>query len=70
MKFPITVYQNDHGTYLVECATIPGCKSEGATEEEALQHMSAAIKQHLQERHEKKLMLTIANRELDVHINI
>lgn len=70
MKFPITIYQDDQGTYLAECTTIPGCSSQGATEEEAIHHLRETIKKHLQERHQKKLMLMAENREIDVSVNI
>ena len=36
MKFPVTLYQDEEGWYVVECPTIPGCLSQGETQEEAL----------------------------------
>lgn len=70
MKFPITIYQNDQGIYMTECPTIPGCTSQGETEEEAVHNIREVIKKHLHERHEQKLMLMVENREIDVSVNI
>jgi predicted RNase H-like HicB family nuclease len=39
MRFPVTIYQDEEGWYVVECPLIPGCMSQGKTEEEALQNI-------------------------------
>jgi predicted RNase H-like HicB family nuclease len=43
MRFPVTIYQDEEGWYVVECPLIPGCMSQGKTEEEALQNIQEAI---------------------------
>ncbi|GEA27719.1 hypothetical protein MiAbW_02286 [Microcystis aeruginosa NIES-4325] len=43
MKFPVTLYQDEEGWYIVECPIILGCLSQGETQEEALQNIKKAI---------------------------
>ncbi|GCA79100.1 type II toxin-antitoxin system HicB family antitoxin [Microcystis aeruginosa] len=59
MKFPVTLYQDEEGWYIVECPIIPGCLSQGETQEEALQNIKEAIDLCLEVRKEKDLPLTI-----------
>jgi predicted RNase H-like HicB family nuclease len=54
MKFPVTIYQDEEGWYVVECPVIPGCMSQGKTEQEALQNIQEAIQACLEVRREKK----------------
>ena len=66
MKFPITIYQDEEGWYVVECPVIPGCMSQGSTEEEALQNIQEAIQLCLEVRQEKGLPLTIQSMEVEI----
>jgi predicted RNase H-like HicB family nuclease len=59
MKFPVTLYQDEEGWYIVECPIILGCLSQGETQEEALQNIKEAIDLCLEVRKEKDLPLTI-----------
>ena len=59
MKFPVTLYQDEEGWYIVECPIIPGCLSQGETQEEALQNITEAIELCLEVRKEKGNPLTI-----------
>lgn len=63
MVFNVTI---DHGVWIVECASIPGCVSQGKTKEEALENVKDAIKLCLQVRSEKGLPLTIETRQIEV----
>ncbi|MFQ6092195.1 MAG: type II toxin-antitoxin system HicB family antitoxin [bacterium] len=36
MKFPVTLQRCEDGYIVVECPVVPGCVSQGRTEEEAL----------------------------------
>ena len=36
MTFAITLVQDEDGMFIAECPAIPGCVSQGQTEEEAL----------------------------------
>ena len=68
MKFPVTVYQDEEGWYIVECPVIPGCMSQGKTEEEALKNIQEAIQLCLEVRREQGMPLTIESREVEVPI--
>ena len=68
MKFPVTIYQDEEGWYVVECPVIPGCMSQGKTEEEALQNIQEAIQLCLDVRREQGMPLTIESREVEVPI--
>ena len=35
MKFVVSIYRDEDGTYIAECPSIPGCVSQGQTEAEA-----------------------------------
>ena len=69
MKFPVTIYQDEEGWYVVECPIIPGCMSQGKTEEEALQNIQEAITLCLEVRREQGMPLTIESREVEIPIH-
>lgn len=54
------------GGFIAECPEIPGCMSEGQSEEEAVQNLREAIALCLEVRKEKGLPLTVPLRELEV----
>jgi predicted RNase H-like HicB family nuclease len=66
MKLPITIYTDEDGWYVVECPVIPGCATQGRTEEEALANIREAIELCLEVRREEGLPLTIESREIEV----
>ena len=68
MKFPVTVFQDEDGMYVAECPIIPGCISQGKTEEEATINISEAIKDCLEVRQEKGMPLTISIRQIEVAV--
>lgn len=43
MKFPVTLEQGEDGYIVAECPALPGCVSQGRTEEEALANIKDAI---------------------------
>jgi predicted RNase H-like HicB family nuclease len=55
MKFEITLYQDEDGMFIAECPAIPGCISQGKTEQEAEKNIQEAIKECLEVRAEKGL---------------
>jgi predicted RNase H-like HicB family nuclease len=67
-RFPITIYQDEDGWYVVECPVIPGCMSQGQTKEEALQNIQEAIQLCLEVRREKGMPLTIESQEVEVPV--
>ena len=46
MKYKIALYKSDEG-YSVSCPGLPGCWSQGATEQEAIDNIQDAIKEYL-----------------------
>ena len=66
MKFPVTLYQDEEGWYIVECPTIPGCLSQGETQEKALLSIQEAIQLCLEVRTEKGLPLATEYFEVEV----
>ena len=47
LKFRIVVEQDENGTFVAECSTLPGCISQGKTRSEALENIKDAIKGYL-----------------------
>ncbi len=66
MKFIVTMYQDEDGIFIVECPSIPGCVSQGKTEQEAMKNIQEAIKECLEVRAEKGMPLTVATRQVEV----
>jgi len=68
MKFLITIYQDEDGMFIAECPSIPGCISQGRTEQEAESNIRKAIKECLEVRAEKGMPLTVTTRQVEVHL--
>ena len=68
MKFIITIFQDEDGMFIAECPSIPGCVSQGKTEKEAEENIRKVIKECLEVRAEKGMPLTVAIRQLEVHV--
>lgn len=68
MKFLITIFQDEDGMFITECPAIPGCVSQGKTEEEALENIQEAIKECLEVRAEKGMPLTVITREVEISV--
>jgi predicted RNase H-like HicB family nuclease len=68
MKFLITIFQDEDGMFIAECPSIPGCVSQGKTEQEALDNIKEAIKECLEVRAEKGMPLTVTTREVEVNV--
>jgi predicted RNase H-like HicB family nuclease len=68
MKFTITMSRDEDGMFIAECPSIPGCVSQGKTEEEAQLNIQDAIKQSLEVRAELGMPLTIATRQIEVAV--
>jgi predicted RNase H-like HicB family nuclease len=47
MKYPVALVKTEEG-YSVSCPGLPGCWSQGATEEEALANIREAIREYLE----------------------
>ena len=69
MKFLITLERDEDGYLVVECPSIPGCVSQGKTEEEALENIREAIMGCLEVRAQQGIPLTVEVREIEVAIH-
>jgi predicted RNase H-like HicB family nuclease len=63
MKYKIALYKSEEG-YSVSCPGLPGCWSQGETEEEAIENIQDAIKEYLAAAEE--LMQDAEVREVEV----
>ena len=68
MKFLITIFRDEDGMFIAECPSIPGCVSQGKTEQEAQSNIQEAIKECLEVRAEKGMPLTVTTHEVEVHV--
>jgi predicted RNase H-like HicB family nuclease len=59
MTFYVTIDRDEDGVWVVECPAIPGCVSQGASKEEALENIRQAIRLCLEVRAEQGLPLTV-----------
>jgi len=66
MKFNVTIDRDEDGVWVVECPAIPGCVSQGATKDEALENIKEAIALCLEVRAEKGMPLTVETRQVEV----
>ena len=68
MKLLVTLEPDETGTIVAECPAIPGCISQGRTQEEALENIREAITGCLQARLANNMPLTIDVREVEVPV--
>jgi len=68
MKFIITIFQDEDEMFIAECPSIPGCVSQGKTEQEAEKNIQEAIKECLEVRAEKGMPLTVTTHQVEVHV--
>jgi predicted RNase H-like HicB family nuclease len=68
MRLLVTLERDETGMVVVECPAIPGCISQGKTEEEALANIREAIAACLEARAEHGMPLTVAVREVEVAV--
>ena len=66
MKFIVTIDRDEDGMFVIEYPSIPGCISQGKTEQDAMINIKDAIKQCLEVRSEKGMPLTVSMREVEV----
>ena len=65
MKYRIALFRSDEG-YSVSVPGLPGCCSQGATEQEAVQNIRVAIQEYLAARDELLQGATV--REIEVAV--
>ncbi len=66
MKLLVTLEHDETGMVVAECPAIPGCISQGKTEDEALENIREAIQVCLEARAANGMPLTVAIREVEV----
>jgi predicted RNase H-like HicB family nuclease len=68
MKVRVNIYQDEDGTYIAECPSIPGCVSQGESEADAKSNIVEAIRECLAVRTEMGLPLTVTTHEVEVTV--
>ena len=68
MKFIITIFRDEDGIFIAECPSIPGCVSQGKTEQAAEDNVRDAIRQCLEVRAEKGMPLTVTTHQVEVSV--
>jgi predicted RNase H-like HicB family nuclease len=68
MKFIVTIMRDEDGMFVAECPSIPGCVSQGKTEDEAQENIQDAIRECLEVRAEKGMPLTVTTRQVEVAV--
>ena len=68
MKLIITLDRDETGMVVAECPAIPGCVSQGKTEEEAIENVREAIQACLEARAAQGMPLTVAIRQIEVAV--
>ena len=48
MKFRVVIEQDEDGKFIASCPTLPGCRSQGDTRDEAKHNITDAIKGYLE----------------------
>ena len=67
-KLLVTLDRDETGIVIAECPSIPGCVSQGHTEEEALDNVREAIEGCLAARAANGMPLTVRVREVEVAV--
>lgn len=70
MIFNVTIDRDEDGVWIAECPSIPGCVSQGATKQEAVENVKQAIALCLEVRAEKGLPLTIETQQVEIGIEV
>ncbi|MCD4823544.1 MAG: type II toxin-antitoxin system HicB family antitoxin [Phycisphaerae bacterium] len=68
MKLIVTLERDESGMIVAECPSIPGCVSQGTTEEQAVENIREAIKACIDARAANGMPLTVAIREVEVAV--
>jgi predicted RNase H-like HicB family nuclease len=68
MRLLVTLQRDETGMIVAECPAIPGCVTQGRTEQEALANIREAIIGCLVVRAEQGLPLTVRTVEVEVAV--
>jgi predicted RNase H-like HicB family nuclease len=68
MKLVVTLERDETGMIVVQCPAIPGCVSQGRTEEEAVKNIREAIQACVETRAARGMPVTVSLREVEVPV--
>jgi predicted RNase H-like HicB family nuclease len=68
MRLVVTIERDESGMFVVQCPAIPGCVSQGVTEDEALANIREAIAACVEARAANGMPVTVAVREIEVPV--
>jgi predicted RNase H-like HicB family nuclease len=68
MKLIVTLERDETGMIVAECPAIPGCISQGRTDDEAVANIREAIQACIEARAANGMPLTVAIREVEVAV--
>jgi predicted RNase H-like HicB family nuclease len=68
MKLVVTLERDETGMIVVQCPAIPGCVSQGRTEEEAVKDIREAIQACVETRAARGMPVTVSLREVEVPV--
>lgn len=64
--FDVELFPGEDGYWVVECPSLPGCVSQGKTEDEALENIKDAIRVCLEVRRELGLPVGVIKRTVEI----
>ena len=68
MRLIVTLERDETGMIVAECPAIPGCISQGKTEEEAMTNIHEAIQACVEARAANGMPVTVSTREVEVAV--
>ncbi len=68
MRFIVTLERDETGVIVAECPAIPGCVSQGKTEDEAVENIREAIQACIEAQTAHGLPLTVVTREIEIAV--
>ncbi len=70
MKFRVVIEQDEDGKFIASCPTLPGCRSQGDTRDEAKHNIADAIKGYLEslKKHGDPIPPPISEEIIDIDI--
>ena len=66
VKFVVTTDRDEDGVWIAHCPSIPGCVSQGESQDEALDNIRDAIQACLEVRAERGMPLTVETHQVEV----
>ena len=64
----MTLERDETGVIVAECPAIPGCVSQGKTEDEAVENIREAIQACIEARAANGMPLTVVTREIEIAV--